>query len=205
MQTVRLWDRKTRTCRHILQLPSSPTAVHLLSDDITVVTCLSTCSVWKGARCLRAIRPNFVLLPHIACTAVSDNLLFLAPHGNAAYIPHVYTACIPPGHTAYIARGVAAHNSHGNAAYIPHDGTAYVPIGHTACITRVTLLAFLIMILLTFPMVMLLTLVMVILLTFLMVTLHTFLMVILLTPLYAYMHDGINHPLCLFASTGHRH
>ncbi|KAL3134808.1 hypothetical protein ABBQ32_007787 [Trebouxia sp. C0010 RCD-2024] len=82
-KTVRVWDRKTHICRHILQLPSSPSALYLLSDDVTAVTCLRSCSVWKGSRCLRTICPNLLGRSHICCTTVSENLLFLAAHGES--------------------------------------------------------------------------------------------------------------------------
>lgn len=95
VQTVRLWDRKTHICRHILQLPSCPSAVYLLSDDVTVVTCVSSCSVWKGSRCLRTICPILLGRSHILCTTVSENLLFLAAHGTASTVSPImpYSMC----------------------------------------------------------------------------------------------------------------
>ena len=92
MQTVRLWDRKTGACRHILQLPSRPSALHLLSDELTVVTCMISCSVWKGSRCLRSMCPDLSVparvtnSSRICASAVSDNLLFLVFDGECAWV-----------------------------------------------------------------------------------------------------------------------
>ena len=104
VQTVRLWDRKRGTCKHILRLPSEVSAVHLLSDDLTVVTCVSTCSVWNGSQCLRIICPNLSALrqgtcAHIFASAVSDNLLFLVAHGEVCSDSEtVVTLCLFADH-----------------------------------------------------------------------------------------------------------
>ena len=108
VQTVRLCDRKRGTCKHILHLSSQPSAVHLLSDDLAVVTCVSSCSIWKGSRCLRTISPNLSAprrgnCSHICASAVSDNLLFLVVHGEVCIGCAIVVApCLCAHYTTYL-------------------------------------------------------------------------------------------------------
>ncbi len=80
MQTVRLWNRHTGACKAVLLLPSVPTAVTLLSDDLVVVTHTCTCSVFKGPKSLRRIVSSDQ--QHICATAILDNQLFIASVGE---------------------------------------------------------------------------------------------------------------------------
>lgn len=80
MQTVRLWNRHTGACKAVLLLPSVPTAVTLMSDDLVVVTHTCTCSVFKGPKSLRRIVSSDQ--QHICATAILDNQLFIASVGE---------------------------------------------------------------------------------------------------------------------------
>ena len=80
VQTVRLWNRHSGACTAVLLLPSIPTAVTLMSDDLVAVTHNCTCSVFKGPKSLRHIVSSDQ--QHICATAILDNQLFIASVGE---------------------------------------------------------------------------------------------------------------------------
>ncbi len=80
VQTVRLWNRHSGACTAVLLLPSVPTAVTLMSDDLVVVTHTCTCSVFKGPKSLRHIVSSDQ--QHICATTILDNQLFIASVGE---------------------------------------------------------------------------------------------------------------------------
>ncbi|KAL0024622.1 hypothetical protein WJX77_004265 [Trebouxia sp. C0004] len=79
-RTVRLWNRHSGACKAVLFLPSVPTAVTLMSDDLVVVTHTCTCSVFKGPKSLRHIVSSDQ--QQICATAILDNQLFIASAGS---------------------------------------------------------------------------------------------------------------------------
>ena len=95
MQTVRVWDRRNGRCKAVLKVGGVPLTVSLLSDDLTVVTCDKTCSVWKGAKCLRRITANDKR--PVCATAIQDNMLFMANKGEDP------PCCMASTHTTPIA------------------------------------------------------------------------------------------------------
>lgn len=80
VQTVRLWNRHSGACKAVLLLPSVPTAVTLMSNDLVVVIHNCTCSMFKGPKRLRHIVSSDQ--QHICATAILDNQLFIASVGE---------------------------------------------------------------------------------------------------------------------------
>ena len=92
MQTVRLWDRHNGSCKAVLALPYTPSAVNLLSDDLTLVTCHNKCLLWQGSTCLQRIVSLNEL--RICAIAICDNLLFMVSEREKIYFsPCCFFVC----------------------------------------------------------------------------------------------------------------